>query len=111
MGEAEDLKLGQTVALKFLPPSLLQAQDALERFHREVRLARQVSHPNVCRVNRVQLGIAPVFALVCPPTNSRPFPCRLVRCRNMRRDGAGPLRCRLRKSARALLSGRDGNNC
>jgi hypothetical protein len=53
MGEvyrAEDLKLGQTVALKFLPRSLLQAQDALERFRREVRLARQVSHPNVCRV-------------------------------------------------------------
>jgi serine/threonine protein kinase len=53
MGEvyrAEDLKLGQMVALKFLPPPLLQAQDTLERFRREVRLARQVSHPNVCRV-------------------------------------------------------------
>jgi hypothetical protein len=53
MGEvyrAEDLKLGQTVALKFLPRSLALTEDALERFTREVRLARQVSHPNVCRV-------------------------------------------------------------
>ena len=53
MGEvyrAEDLKLGQTVALKFLPQSLAQTEEALERFTREVRLARQVSHPNVCRV-------------------------------------------------------------
>ncbi len=53
MGEvyrAEDLKLGQTVALKFLPRSLAQTEESLERFRREVRLARQVSHPNVCRV-------------------------------------------------------------
>ncbi len=53
MGEvyrAEDLRLGQTVALKFLPRSVAQAEEARERFTREVRLARQVSHPNVCRV-------------------------------------------------------------
>jgi hypothetical protein len=53
MGEvyrAEDLRLGQTVALKFLPRSLAQTEEALKRFTREVRLARQISHPNVCRV-------------------------------------------------------------
>ena len=53
MGEvyrAGDLKLGQTVALKFLPRSLAQTEQALERFTRKVRLARQVSHPNVCRM-------------------------------------------------------------
>jgi hypothetical protein len=53
MGEvyrADDLKLGQTVALKFLPVSLTGNEDALKRFHAEVRLARQISHPNVCRV-------------------------------------------------------------
>jgi hypothetical protein len=53
MGEvyrADDLKLGQTVALKFLPVSLTGNEDALKRFHSEVRLARQISHPNVCRV-------------------------------------------------------------
>jgi serine/threonine-protein kinase len=53
MGEvfrAEDLKLGQIVAMKFLPEKLSQDAAALERFHAEVRNARQVSHPNVCRV-------------------------------------------------------------
>ncbi|MDQ5844895.1 MAG: serine/threonine protein kinase, partial [Acidobacteriota bacterium] len=53
MGEvyrAEDLKLGQPVALKFLPDHLLRNGAALARFHREVRVARQVSHKNVCRV-------------------------------------------------------------
>ena len=53
MGEvyrAEDLTLGQIVALKFLPEALSQDAAALARFHAEVRTARQVSHPNVCRV-------------------------------------------------------------
>ena len=53
MGEvyrADDLRLGQTVALKFLPPELAKDQKRLEYFHNEVRLARQISHPNVCRV-------------------------------------------------------------
>ena len=53
MGEvyrADDLKLGQAVALKFLPDHLLSDGAALARFHREVRVARQVSHKNVCRV-------------------------------------------------------------
>src|SRR5712664_451611 len=53
MGEvyrAEDLKLSQIVAIKFLPASLSHDAQALARFHSEVRIARQVSHPNVCRV-------------------------------------------------------------
>ena len=53
MGEvyrATDLALGQSVALKFLPAEAAQNQRLLERFHGEVRIARQVSHPNVCRV-------------------------------------------------------------
>lgn len=53
MGEvyrAEDLKLGNVVALKFLPASLQNDAAALAGFHAEVRNARQVSHPNVCRV-------------------------------------------------------------
>ena len=53
MGEvyrAEDLKLGQPVALKFLPDDVARDADRLARFHGEVRVARQVSHPNVCRV-------------------------------------------------------------
>src|SRR5271170_2500178 len=53
MGEvyrATDLTLSQPVALKFLPESGQDHLRALERFHSEVRVARQVSHPNVCRV-------------------------------------------------------------
>jgi hypothetical protein len=53
MGEvyrAEDLTLEQPVALKFLPEALLADGAALARFHREVRVARQISHRNVCRV-------------------------------------------------------------
>jgi serine/threonine-protein kinase len=56
MGEvykADDLKLGQTVALKFLPEALAQDGAALARFHSEVRVARQVSHPAVCRVHDI----------------------------------------------------------
>jgi tRNA A-37 threonylcarbamoyl transferase component Bud32 len=47
---ASDMLLGQTVALKFLPESLARNQAALDRLRGEVRLARQISHPNVCRV-------------------------------------------------------------
>lgn len=53
MGEvyrADDLKLGHTVALKFLPVTLANDSGRLEYFHSEVRLTRQISHPNVCRV-------------------------------------------------------------
>jgi Protein kinase domain len=47
---ADDLILGHPVALKFLPYSLRNDPDRLARFHKEVRIARQVSHPMVCRV-------------------------------------------------------------
>jgi serine/threonine-protein kinase len=53
MGEvyrADDLQLDQAVALKFLPESLSENENAAARFRNEVRTARQVSHPNVCRV-------------------------------------------------------------
>ncbi|MGH9409457.1 MAG: protein kinase domain-containing protein [Vicinamibacterales bacterium] len=52
MGEvfrADDLMLGQPVALKFLPESMIDRL-MLERFRNEVRIARRISHPNVCRV-------------------------------------------------------------
>src|ERR1051325_11625328 len=53
MGEvyrADDLKLGQAVALKLLPESVDRDPARLTQLHTEVRMARQVSHPNVCRV-------------------------------------------------------------
>jgi hypothetical protein len=53
MGEvyrADDLKLGQPVALKFLPHKLAEDPVRRERFFAEVRITRQLSHPNICRV-------------------------------------------------------------
>jgi len=53
MGEvyrADDLKLGQPVALKFLSEAVDRDPARLTQLHAEVRMARQVSHPNVCRV-------------------------------------------------------------
>ena len=53
MGEvyrADDLKLGQPVALKFLPRDVEKDTDRLQRFLDEVRLSLKVTHPNVCRV-------------------------------------------------------------
>ncbi len=57
MGEvyrADDLKLGQPVALKFLPPRLADDAVRRERFFAEVRITRQLSHPNICRVYDIQ---------------------------------------------------------
>jgi serine/threonine-protein kinase len=53
MGEvyrAEDLRLDQPVALKFLPESMAADPARLAQFHNEVRVARQVTHKNVCRM-------------------------------------------------------------
>jgi serine/threonine-protein kinase len=53
MGEvyrAEDLTLDQPVALKFLPRDVAVGDARLSRFHNELRVARQVSHKNVCRL-------------------------------------------------------------
>ncbi len=53
MGEvyrADDLKLDQSVALKFLGRKLAGNDAAQQRLHAEVRLAREIAHPNVCRV-------------------------------------------------------------
>jgi len=47
---ADDLTLKQTVALKFLASDLAHDNEWLEQLHREVRVARTVTHPNVCRV-------------------------------------------------------------
>lgn len=48
--KADDLKLGQTAAVKILPDSFRTDERRLARLIGEVRIARRVSHPNVCRV-------------------------------------------------------------
>jgi serine/threonine-protein kinase len=67
MGEvwrADDLALGVPVALKFLPSHLANDPDRLTRFRHEVAVARQVSHPNCCRV--YDLGESPRGAGAAP---------------------------------------------
>jgi len=64
MGEvyrADDLRLGQPVALKFLHASVARNGARLARLHDEVRIARQVSHPNVCRVYDIDEADGRVF--------------------------------------------------
>ena len=51
---ANDLKLGRTVALKFLPADLTGNPLARERFIREARAASAIDHPNVCTIHAVE---------------------------------------------------------
>jgi len=59
--EARDQLLGERVAIKLMRPDLIGKPEAHERFADEIRLARRVTHVNVCRVFDVGADRGRVF--------------------------------------------------
>jgi serine/threonine protein kinase len=75
MGEvyrALDLTLNQAVALKFISHAARTNEAALAWFRNEVRIARQVLHPNVCRV--YDIGVIEGLLCLGRPLASGPGP-------------------------------------
>ncbi|MGO9124648.1 MAG: protein kinase domain-containing protein [Terriglobales bacterium] len=52
--EAEDLRLGRHVALKFVPDNLLGDRKSLDRFEREARAASRLNHPHICTIHDIE---------------------------------------------------------
>ncbi|MFZ0286636.1 MAG: protein kinase, partial [Terriglobales bacterium] len=52
--EAEDLRLGRHVALKFVPDNMIGDRKSLDRFEREARAASRLNHPHICTIHDIE---------------------------------------------------------
>jgi TolB-like protein len=52
--EAEDLRLGRHVALKFVPDNMVGDKKSLDRFEREARAASRMNHPHICTIHDIE---------------------------------------------------------
>jgi serine/threonine protein kinase len=73
--KAEDLKLKRLVALKFLPPHLMNSLELKERFIVEAQAAAALSHPNICVIHEV--GEAEDQSFIAPRKKENPCPWSL----------------------------------
>jgi serine/threonine protein kinase len=62
--KARDRMLNLTVALKFLPPHLVEQPDALEAFKNEARIVMQLSHQNIVKLHNLESGPAGLFLIM-----------------------------------------------
>ncbi len=92
--EARDLDLGVRLALKTIRPEISSDPRTIELFKHEIQLARQVTHPNVCRIfdlERHKTGASQVTFLTMELLEGETLESRLQRDGAMRAEHALPL--------------------